>query len=219
LTATSSDTVLVPSANITISGSGVDRVLEITPAAHRTGVTTITVSVTDGREVATSRFDLIVNAIPTLNELIDHIMMEKRSAIIPLTIADEETPASNLLLVASSANVSLLPNNRIAFGGSGAERYLSVTPSANRFGTTTISVTVGDEGCGFDAFVSLTVLAETPPPLDQPQRAGSGERVFQVTGRGLGPLRYQWLHNGRSVRRECEYARHPASATLRCRPL
>jgi hypothetical protein len=97
VTATSSDAVLVPNANITIGGSGVDRVLEITPAAHRTGATTITVSATDGVAVASSRFDLIVNAIPTLNELLDHIMMENGSAIIPLTIGDEETSAADLL--------------------------------------------------------------------------------------------------------------------------
>ena len=46
VTATSSNTTLVPNANLAITGSGGARNLQITPAANQSGTTTITVTVT-----------------------------------------------------------------------------------------------------------------------------------------------------------------------------
>src|SRR6185436_16469639 len=59
VTATSSNTTLVPNANLIFSGSGGSRNLQITPAAGQSGTTTITVTVTatNGR-TATNTFDL-----------------------------------------------------------------------------------------------------------------------------------------------------------------
>src|SRR6185436_8409973 len=45
VTATSSNTTLVPNANLSFSGSGGSRTLQITPAAGQSGTTTITVTV------------------------------------------------------------------------------------------------------------------------------------------------------------------------------
>jgi CSLREA domain-containing protein len=46
ITATSSNTTLVPNGNIVISGSGSSRTMALTPAANQTGTSTITVTVT-----------------------------------------------------------------------------------------------------------------------------------------------------------------------------
>jgi hypothetical protein len=68
VTATSSNTTLVPNApaNLDVSGSAGTglRNLQITPATNQTGTTTITVTVTatNGR-TATDTFDLTVNAV------------------------------------------------------------------------------------------------------------------------------------------------------------
>src|SRR4030095_536333 len=64
VTATSSNTTLVPNANLVFSGSGGSRNLQITPAANQSGMTTITVTVTatNGR-TATDTFDLTVSAV------------------------------------------------------------------------------------------------------------------------------------------------------------
>ncbi|MCX6902385.1 MAG: HYR domain-containing protein [Verrucomicrobia bacterium] len=48
LTGTSSDLTLVPNANIVFGGSGTNRTVTVTPAAHRFGTNTITITVTDG---------------------------------------------------------------------------------------------------------------------------------------------------------------------------
>ena len=64
VTATSSNTTLVPNANLVITGSGGSRNLQITPAANQTGTTTITVTVTaTNGQTATDTFDLTVNAV------------------------------------------------------------------------------------------------------------------------------------------------------------
>src|SRR5262249_3948713 len=64
VTATSSNTTLVPNANLSLSGSGGSRTLQITPVANQSGTTTITVTVTatNGR-TATDTFDLTVTAV------------------------------------------------------------------------------------------------------------------------------------------------------------
>ncbi len=50
VTAESSNTSLVPNANITIEGTGAERTLSLTPVAGQIGTTTITVTVDDGED-------------------------------------------------------------------------------------------------------------------------------------------------------------------------
>lgn len=59
-------------------------------------------------------------------------------------VSDPETPAGNLMLSATSSNPQLLPVENIAFGGTGTNRSLVVTPATNQNGTGTITVTVSD---------------------------------------------------------------------------
>ncbi|QEF99255.1 FG-GAP repeat protein [Stieleria maiorica] len=62
VTATSSNTTVVPEGNITLGGNGADRTITITPGADQIGSTTITVTVTDGSGLQTSEsFELNVS--------------------------------------------------------------------------------------------------------------------------------------------------------------
>ncbi len=59
----SSDTTLVPNANIVFGGAGSSRTVTVTPDANQSGTATITVTVTDADgDVATDTFVLTVNA-------------------------------------------------------------------------------------------------------------------------------------------------------------
>ncbi len=61
LSATSSNQALVPAANIKFSGSGANRTVSITPAAKKTGSSTITVTASDGKAKSTeSKITVIV---------------------------------------------------------------------------------------------------------------------------------------------------------------
>ncbi len=58
----SSNTTLVPTANVVIGGSGASRTVTVTPATGLTGTSTITTSVTDGTFTASTSFVLTVSA-------------------------------------------------------------------------------------------------------------------------------------------------------------
>ena len=61
VTATSSNTNLVPNANIVLGGSGANRTVTVTPADGQAGTTTITLTVSDGDGgSATATFDVTV---------------------------------------------------------------------------------------------------------------------------------------------------------------
>jgi 5'-nucleotidase len=62
ITASSSNTTLVPVANIVIGGSGANRTVTVTPAANQTGTATITLDVFDGIAHTTETFTVTVTA-------------------------------------------------------------------------------------------------------------------------------------------------------------
>ena len=62
VTGTSSNTALVPNANIVIGGTGVNRTVTVTPAPNMYGTATITLTTSDGTLTASSSFLLTVTA-------------------------------------------------------------------------------------------------------------------------------------------------------------
>ena len=65
MSATSSNTTLVPNANIVFVGTEANRTLRISPALNQTGTATITVRVSDGSATAADTFVLSVKNIST----------------------------------------------------------------------------------------------------------------------------------------------------------
>ena len=162
LSATSSNTALVRNASVTFGGSGANRSATITPVAGQHGTATITITVSDGIFSASDSFMLTVgtNAAPTISDITDVQIAEDApngTGPIQFTIGDTDSPLASLTVSGSSSNTALVPNANIVFGGSDANRTVTVTPLANKSGTATITVTVSDGGgIGRDTFV-LTV--------------------------------------------------------------
>ena len=67
VTATSSDTFLIPNNSLILTGSGTDRHITVIPSSNHSGTATITVSVSDGRFTTSTTFD--VNVAPTPDPL------------------------------------------------------------------------------------------------------------------------------------------------------
>jgi hypothetical protein len=65
VTGVSSNTALVPNANIVFGGADASRTVNITPASGQTGSATITLTVIDGALSTSDTFVLTVNALPT----------------------------------------------------------------------------------------------------------------------------------------------------------
>jgi hypothetical protein len=76
---------------------------------------------------------------------------------IPFTIGDAETPATDLTLLGSSSNPTLVPEAGITFGGNGSNRTVTVTPAPGQYGAVTISVRVSDGVLTNMAAFTLTV--------------------------------------------------------------
>ena len=63
VTASSSNTTLVPNANLSLGGSGASRNITVTPVANLSGTSTITIEVSDGVNSASDTFLLTVNPV------------------------------------------------------------------------------------------------------------------------------------------------------------
>ena len=82
---------------------------------------------------------------PTLSAIADQTTVVNTPTVaIPFTISGDETQPDALILSGSSSNPTLVPDDNIAFSGSGANRAVTLTPTANRIGTSTISLSVSD---------------------------------------------------------------------------
>ncbi|MCX6868233.1 MAG: hypothetical protein NTV46_18905, partial [Verrucomicrobia bacterium] len=64
VTAASSNTTLIPNANVVLGGSAASRTVQVTPAANLTGASTVTLTVSDGSLIASSSFVVTVTAPP-----------------------------------------------------------------------------------------------------------------------------------------------------------
>jgi hypothetical protein len=149
LSATSSDSNLLPVANIAFAGTGVERILRLTPAPGQIGQSLVTLTVTDaGGLTASDSFLFTVvpsNQPPTLS-VIEHqnTLAGVPTAPIAFTLQDADTPLDSLTLSASSSNPALLPAANIAISGSGADRTLVLTPLEKETGTTLVTLRVSD---------------------------------------------------------------------------
>jgi hypothetical protein len=205
LTKSSSDTTLVPLANVVFGGSGTDRTVTVTPAANQFGSATITVTVTDGDSETTSEEFIVtvtpVNDLPTITAIDDQMIFENgNTGPLAFTIGDVETDPATLTVIGASSNIALVPLANIEFGGSGANRTVTVTPVAEQSGVTTITVTVADEdGGSVSESFQLTVTSVNDAPSftkgeDQVVIQGSGAKIITgwATDISAGPADESW---------------------------
>jgi hypothetical protein len=147
LSGTSSDTTLVPNANIVFGGSGANWTVQVTPALNRSGTASIQVSVSDGALSATRTFQLTVTASndpPTIAALPAAIVPPESITVLqPVVIADIDTGATNLVVVGTSSDTNVLPHANIVLGTTGLSRTLSVQPLSTGVATVTLRVSDG----------------------------------------------------------------------------
>src|SRR5256714_13578849 len=85
------------------------------------------------------------NTPPTISDIVDQTVNEDTpTAALAFTVNDAQTAPGSLTVSGSSGNTTLVPNANIVFGGSGANRTVTVTPATDQTGTAAITVTVSD---------------------------------------------------------------------------
>ncbi|MEZ5276883.1 MAG: Ig-like domain-containing protein [Opitutaceae bacterium] len=182
LSASSSNTTLVPVSGIVFGGSDTDRTVLVNPAGNRSGAATITVVVSDGLLTASRAFQVTVSAVndaPTVSNITNKtIIQDSSTGPIAFTVGDPDTALSSLVLTADSTNRTLVPLSAIVFAGSGQSRTVSVTPASGQSGDATITVRVSDGSLEVVDTFRLTVT-----PLDAVTvslTAPSNGAVFEV---------------------------------------
>jgi YVTN family beta-propeller protein/autotransporter-associated beta strand protein len=185
VTATSSNTTLVPNANLTITGTSTNRTLTVTPAPHNAGTSTITVTASDGVQTTQRTFLFTVTDAPPVLAPIAPQTMVIGGILGPLTltVSDDVTLTSALGITATSSNQALVSNSNI-FIGSGAQRTLALTPATHGEGQSTITVTVTD-GANQSVQQSFLLTVEDGPPTI----GGLGAQTIPG-GSVLGPIAF-----------------------------
>ena len=170
LQGSSSNAALIPDSNVSFGGNGANRTVTVTPVAGQSGSATITVTVSDGSATASDKFVLTVTAVnhsPTISDIGDQAISEDaNTGAVPFTVGDPDTGAANLTLQGSSSNQALIPDGAIRFGGSGANRTVTLTPLANQLGSALIVVTVSDGNLtAVDRFTVIVNAVNDPPTI------------------------------------------------------
>lgn len=179
VTIASSNTAIVPLANISKFGAGQSCSLTITPVANMVGSSNITLTLTDTgtplpAQTATSSFTLNVTAFntpPTISSITTQATNEDISLTpVAFTIADADSTVLCSNVTATSSNTALVSNSNISITGAGQSCSITLTPNLNQSGTSTITLTVTDNGMPLPAKTAtstftLNVAAVNDPPI------------------------------------------------------
>ncbi|MEI8027500.1 MAG: tandem-95 repeat protein, partial [Pseudomonadota bacterium] len=173
LSAASSNTTVLPNANITIAGTAPNCTVSMNPAANQNGTATVTLTVTDGSLSALDTFVLTVNAVndaPTISDVLNQSTNEDTALNgVAVTISDIDTSlVCATSLSAASSNTAVLPNANITIAGTAPSCTVSMNPASNQNGTATVTLTVTDGSLtALDTYV-LTVNAVNDAPSMAP---------------------------------------------------
>src|SRR5206468_12931811 len=115
-------------------------------------------------------------AQPSIEDITDKSTNEDTALpTFNFTVADGGV--SGFTETATSSNTTLVPNANLILGGAGSIRTLSITPAANEFGTTTISVTVSGTVGATPVSMTDTFVLTVNSVNDKPSFAPGGNQV------------------------------------------
>src|SRR5258708_37420006 len=107
------------------------------------------------------------NRAPTIANVAAQVTNEDTpSSTIGFTVGDAETPAANLTVSGSSSVQTLVANANIVFGGTGANRTVTLTPAADQVGTAAITLTGSDGQVSTSTGFQLTGNSENDTPTN-----------------------------------------------------
>ena len=175
-TLASSNTVLLPNADITVSGTGSNRTLNLAPAADQGGTTTVTVSIKDGGNmIATDTFVLTVNAPPVAE---DQSVSTNEDTALPITLVATDVNGDPLTytVTGSPTHGSL----------TGTAPNLTYTPTLNYNGPDSLTFKANDGRVDSNiATVSITVVPVNDAPVavsDSYSRPGGSPFTVSAPG-------------------------------------
>lgn len=149
VSATSSDQALIPDANLTlIDLGGGNWTVEAVPVADTNGgPVTITMTVDDGTATSVTTFDVTVTAVndaPTVTAIANQSILEDGTTG-PLAFTVSDVDGDPLVVTATSSDQALIADANLTLIDLGGGNWtIEATPTADSFGTATITVFVND---------------------------------------------------------------------------
>lgn len=130
---------------------------------------------------------------PTVSVIPDQTLAENgTSGALAFTIGDAETPASSLIVSATSSNPDLVVPAGLVMGGAGTDRTLTLIPLPHQSGSSVITVIVSDGVFQSESAFTLVVTPVNAPPtldaipLPPDLKEGDGAQTLTITGVGPG---------------------------------
>ncbi len=169
VTASSSNTSLISSANLSVVGSGTTRQVGFTPSTNASGTATISLVADDGVNKVTNSFTVTVTAVndaPVLGNLTSLTILEDAAPTNrTVIVTDVDTPIAFVTVTATSSNTNLV---NTAMTGSATNRTLTLSPVTNANGSATITLVANDGALRVTNSFSLTITAVNDPPYMVP---------------------------------------------------
>jgi hypothetical protein len=106
----------------------------------------------------------VTNHVPTIQPLLNIVILEDGVTNVVLLIMDDETPASQLVVTATSTNTTLVANASLVLSGTNETRYLVISPTKGRAGITLITVIVSDGSKASSTSFLLDVIGAQNTP-------------------------------------------------------
>ena len=193
VTATSSNTGLIPDPTVTYTSPHATGSLTYTPVADASGSAIITVTVDDGgggTETIQRTFTVTVSAVndqPTFAVITDPASIPEDSGLQTVNLAGIAAgggESQTLTVTATSDDTGLIPNPTVNYTSPNATGSLTYTPVGDQFGTAVVTVTV-DDGGGVNNTVVRTFTVTVSPVNDQPTLTAIADPAAILEDSGL----------------------------------
>lgn len=155
----------------TALGSGADSYAGNSATYSTAGTLWVDMVTVTGTILNTNNIDPTITAISNQTTRVNQSI-----GPIPITVGDVETPAANLNLSYVASNPGLFSS--VTFGGSGSARTVTLVPTANLSGFSSVTVTVTDEGGkGASSTFSVSVIPPSVLVSNQTMRVNSTRMI------------------------------------------
>ncbi len=201
ITAVSSHPHIIPNPVVQYESPSTTGQLEFQPLPNASGAVTITLTADDGQPIngkIVRVFKVTVTAVndqPVISALTDQTIQEDTTTgALSISIGDVETATTSLKLTCISSNKILVPTAGVVFGGSGANRNITVKPALHQFGSADLKVTVSDGKSTASTTFRLNVLSVNDAPtlavIANPSAIteDSPQKTIKLSGIGKGAL-------------------------------
>jgi hypothetical protein len=163
VTATSSNSALIPAGNVLIQGQGTQRTVTVFPLTGQTGTALITLTARNQSGLASAfTFTVRVIAPPAIGAIPTIFIAQNSTATRSLFVSDDNL--ATLAFAATSSNPTLIPPANVVVSGFGDSRILTITPARNQVGNTVLTLTVTNSN-GLQSTVAFLVTVVAPPRL------------------------------------------------------